>query len=81
MVHELIFYIYDVSPFKGVILCFAVDNRASFDSLEMWKNDFCQYALSAQIFIVGLKSDCPVESRAVSKREAVKLAHYFIECL
>lgn len=59
---------------QGAIVCFDVTNRASFESVSKWIDNFCQFnnpIFERIIILVGNKSDL-VEEREVSKEEIDK---------
>jgi small GTP-binding protein len=59
----------------GVMLVFALDDRASFDNLQEWLGDVQKFASNGvPIVLVGNKADCPRDQVTVSDEEAEHLA-------
>jgi DnaJ family protein C protein 27 len=58
---------------QGVMLCFDVSSRNSFESLETWLSEATKFGLreDAVVYLVGTKSDLP---RAVSENDASQWA-------
>ncbi len=59
----------------GVLLCYAIDNRESFEKIEYWLEEVKKYANEKEIcfVLVGTKSDL-VNQRVVSHDEGRRLA-------
>lgn len=56
------------------MLTYAIDDKNSFQTLEMWKNEFFRYADIKEMgqfpfIVVGNKSDVPQQEREVSELE------------
>ena len=60
---------------KGILLCFSVANRQSFDTIATWMDNIKEYADvdTLAVFIVGNKTDL-ADERQVSAKEAQALA-------
>lgn len=58
---------------QGVVLCFDITSRTSFDRVTFWAAEAGERAPKAALVLVGTKSDC-LTNRVVSIREATELA-------
>ncbi len=58
---------------KGVMICFAINSRQSFESLKYWYDSAKKFVPTAQLILVGNKSDLE-DQREVSRNEAVAQA-------
>ena len=61
----------------GIILCYAINNRESFEKIEFWMEEVKKYAdLDVSLVLVGTKSDL-LNERVVSIDEGKKLAESY----
>ncbi len=58
---------------KGVLICFDITNRKTFEELEYWRSTSTKHIPDASFILVGNKADLE-EQRAVSKEDAEALA-------